>query len=170
MSMKTLEQILDEKPPFSPSKIGNDESVHWLFLLEDGRLIEQSGCSHAELLGITSAEGDPQANERTFCELNKALRITFEEFAELDGRPGDYRCVYIEIFSPLPNEAQWAALGELYRIRGRDETIAKWDVYSSEKKEWTHGQGSLNDLLRQICPLRSPVPRAHKKTQTKDGA
>jgi hypothetical protein len=160
--MKTLEQILLDNPPFYASKIAGDERIHWMFMLEDGRLIELPGKNHAKLLGVTADDGDPQAIEQSFCEQNKALRIAFEAFRELDARPGDYRCVYVQIFGLLPNEAQWAALGELYRIRGRNETICRWDVYSAKNKKWARGQGSLSDLRRQIVPL-PPTPKTTKR-------
>jgi hypothetical protein len=112
------------------------EEDAWDFLLEDGRLIGLSNCNHYELLGIASGTADPGAVKKAFCVENRAVRICFSD--KISGH------LNVEIHTELPNEAQWSALGTLYRRR--DDTVVVWDLWSSEDEQWKHGEGSLGEF------------------------
>ena len=137
--------------------------MHFMFLLQDGRLAGDSeGGNHTTLMGWNSEDGDPHQIQQSLCEQNKALRICFQPISKKDdGTRGDFWSVYVEIDNVSPNEAQWTTLSALYRLKGWRHTIVVWDVYASgRKREWIHGEGSLTDLRRLVCPLPP-------KTQTK---
>jgi hypothetical protein len=143
--VKTLQEILQECPPRSADEITGEERFY--FLLEDGRLIGRLGFNHQKLLGIEGL--DPATSKNTFCRQHKALRITF-------GAGWNFT---VEIIGIKPNDAQWAAIGTLYKKK--DELEMFWDVLS-ENGKWSNGHGSLGDFKRLICPT-TPLTTAVKR-------
>jgi hypothetical protein len=141
--MKSLPEILQECPPRHASEITGLREDSWYFLLEDGRLIGRPNCNHYDLLGITAEVAYPDAIKKEFCLQNRTVRICFSD--ETEGH------LYIEIFKNTLNEAQWSALGTLYRRR--PDTVVVWDAWFGES--WSHGEGSLGDFKREINPLPS---------------
>ena len=163
--MKSLEQILLDNPPFYASSVTEKDSMLFMFLLEDGRIIgirkngENEGKirNHAALLGLTQEDG--VSAEKSFCEQNHALRVIFEKYTEHKGIRGDYAAVFVQIFDRPPNDAQWAALADLYRIKDRPDSFVVWDVASPNQQKPLHGDGSLADFKRLLDSVfKSTVP------------
>jgi hypothetical protein len=165
--MKSLEQILLDNPPFYPDSSTDAQKMRFMFLMEDGHLIGDSeGHNHRTLLGWTPSDPDPGQVEETFCKQNKCLRLCFQPFWELDGRRGNFWCLYIQPFEIQPNDAQWSTLGVLFNLNGRSDTLVTWDVRAPQtERGWIHGEGSLNDFKRLICPL--PLTTAVKRRKAK---
>jgi hypothetical protein len=170
--MKTWEQILLDNPPFYPDSSTDEEKMHFMFLLEDGRLIGDSeGRNHSVLLGWTMEDGtDLQQIEQDFCEQHKALRLCFQPFFEKrDGTRGDFWTVYVQINKVVPNEAQWATLSKLYLLNGYRNTFVDWDAYSLEKKKWERkSEGTLAELRELLNPTAPTIkvkePRRSKRS------
>ncbi len=120
--MKSLEEILQEYPRRSADEIVGEERFY--FLLEDEKLIGRLGLNHRELLGIEGL--DTEAQKNAFCRQHKALRITF-------GAGWNFT---VEIIGIKPNDAQWAAIGTLYKKK--DELEMFWDILS-ENGQWSNG-------------------------------
>jgi hypothetical protein len=151
--MKTWEQILIDNPPFYPDSSTDEKKMHFMFLLEDGRLIGDSeGQNHAVLIGWTAQDGEDLSQlERGLCEQYKALRICFQPFSEKrDGTRGDFWAVYVQIDGVLPNDAQWTTLSNLYRLNGWRNTVVTWDAYSLEEEKWDHRSESTLAEFREF--------------------
>ena len=162
--MKTWEQILLDNPPFYPDSSTDEEKMHFMFMLEDGRLIGDSeGRNHCNLMGWTMEDNDPHQIEQDLCEQNKALRVCFQPFYEKrDGTRGDFWAIYVEINKILPNDAQWATLSNLYQLNGWRNTVVSWDVYSLENKKWERkSEGTLAEL-REILNPTPPIVKPSK--------
>jgi len=121
------------------------EDWYFLFLLPDGWFVgaekildskgKQKPVNHAEIMGVTPEDGDFTALKTEFCSANKIIRV---DVADLH--------LYVEIFKTLPNEAQWGAIGTLYKQTKRNMT---WDVWL--KNKWKHNKsGTLSELKRVI--------------------
>jgi hypothetical protein len=164
--MKSFEQILLDNPPFYPDSSTDEKKMSFMFLLEDGRLTGDSqGRNHSVLMGWTMEDGgDLHQIERDLCEQNKALRVCFQPFSlKKDGTRGDFWAIYVQIDKVVPNDAQWTTLSNLYLLNGHRNTVATWDVYSSEKQKWEHKSESTLAELREFLNPSSPITGTPKK-------
>jgi len=132
-----MSELLEKFPPKYASELSGAESEAWYFLLSDGKLIGgEELVNHYQMLGLTTEEiKDPDAMKKQFCLENKAVRICFSK-----GH------IYVEVFEIEPNEAQWSAIGTLYR-RDPDTNIV-WDLRVKSEGKWVHGEGSLPRFKR----------------------
>jgi hypothetical protein len=138
--MRSLEEMLSAFPPKHPSEASGDEADAWYFLLPDGRLSGGAPLTnHFDMMGVTGTEFDTQALKRALCEQNNIIRICYSK-----------RHLYVEIFDIQPNEAQWAAVGYLFK-RDRDTKIV-WDVWKGDAQGWEHGEGTLGQFRRALAP------------------
>jgi hypothetical protein len=140
-------------PPKHPSEASGEEEDGWYFLLDDGKLSGgASYTNHFDMMGVTNDELEPEGLKRAFCEQHKVIRICYSK-----------KHLYVEIFDIAPNEAQWAAIGCLYR-RDSDAKIV-WDVWKNDAQKWLHGDGTIGQFKRAIDPTSEPRERRSAKTK-----
>jgi hypothetical protein len=152
--VRSFEQIIEKFPPRYASQIVlGSEDMYFLFLLPDGMLIggekvldgkgREKTVNHYEIMGVTAEETDDLTTLKSeFCSANGILRVDVA-----------HRNFYVEIFKTLPTEAQWSAIGQLYR-QAKPQMV--WDVWVGAK--WNHGEGRLSDFKRVV----NAITRQHK--------
>lgn len=146
--MRSLEEMLKEFPAMHPSHASGEQRQAWYFLLEDGKLSGGGDIvNHYGMMALTEEEKyDSQASKRGFCNENHVLRVCYS-----------HSHLYVEIFDWEPNDAQWAAIGTLFR-RDRD-TVIVWDVWLQQDQKWLHGEGSIGQFKRAM------VRRTHSRSR-----